>query len=177
MQVFWQKGYARTSVDDLLQAMGINRWSMYQTFGDKRRLFVKALTLYRERWRAFIREHLDKEGSPRAAVMGLLRAMGDQIVADRLNRGCLLASSSFEIDQLDPEAALIVTSGLRSLEDALTEAIARAQSAGEISGSKDARTLARFLIATVNGIRSAGKVEPRRGRLMELIETALSVLH
>jgi TetR/AcrR family transcriptional repressor of nem operon len=177
MNVFWQKGYAHTSIEDLLEAMNINRWSMYQTFGDKQQLFAKALTLYRTRWAAFIREHLNKEGSPRAALMGLIRAMGDQIVADRLSRGCLIANSSFELDQLEPEAALIVTSGLRNLEDALTNAIARAQSAGEITPTKDARTLARFLMATVNGIRSAGKVESSRGQLMDLIETALSVLH
>jgi TetR/AcrR family transcriptional repressor of nem operon len=177
MELFWRKGYQNTSVADLLQAMGINRWSMYETFGDKPQLFQKALLLYRQRWGAFIREHLAKPGSPRAALMSLIRAMGDQIVADKLGRGCLIGNSAFELAALPSEAAELVTQGLRSLEDSVTAAIDKAQACGEVSRHQEARTLARFLIAAVNGIRSAGKIEPKRARLSELIETTLSVLH
>lgn len=177
MELFWQKGYQNTSVADLLAAMNINRWSMYETFGDKPALFIKALELYRGRWGAFIRAHLAKEGSPRAALMALFRAMGDQIVADKLGRGCLIGNSAFELKALPPEAAELVTRGLRNLEDAVTTIIEKAQACGEIARIQDPRTLARFLIAAVNGIRSAGKIEPRRTRLADLIETTLSVLH
>ncbi len=177
MALFWQNGYARTSVSDLLRAMGINRFSMYAAFGDKPALFVAALTLYRQRWAAFIRAHLDRGGSPRAALLGLVRAMGEQIVEDKLGRGCLIANSAFALAELPPPAAAIVTAGLRGLEDAVAATIARAQRAGEISRQTDARTLARFIIAAVNGIRAAGRVERERGRLRALTELALSVLH
>jgi TetR/AcrR family transcriptional repressor of nem operon len=177
MQLFWQNGYQHTSVSDLLAAMGINRWSLYETFGDKPQLFIKALLLYRGRWSAFIGQHLSQPGSPRAALMSLIRAMGQQIVDDKLMRGCLIANSAFELAQLPPEGAKIVLAGLKSLELALANAILRAQEAGEIAGGQDAHMLARFIIASVNGIRSAGRVEPQRRRLMELVEVALSVLH
>src|SRR5688572_16974461 len=95
MEVFWQRGYANASTSELLAAMRINRFSMYQTLGDKPQLFVKALQLYRERWRSFIAGQLASEGSPRAAVMRLFRAMGEQIVDDKLGRGCLIANSAF----------------------------------------------------------------------------------
>jgi TetR/AcrR family transcriptional regulator, transcriptional repressor for nem operon len=176
MEVFWQKGYRHTAVSDLLAAMGINRWSMYETFGDKQQIFVKALSLYRRRWSAFIAKHLQRPGSPKAALVCLLRAMGREIVDDKLARGCLLANSSFELAHLEPEARELVLSSLQSLEDTLTAVITRAQEAGEIPRARDARELARFLIAAVNGIRSAGKVEPRRGRLAALVELSLSVL-
>jgi TetR/AcrR family transcriptional repressor of nem operon len=177
MQLFWQKGYQHTSVSELLDAMGINRWSMYETFGDKPQLFLKALLLYRQRWAAFIAEHLRAEGSPRAALMALVRAMGQEIVADKLMRGCLIANSAFELKQLEADAAEVVLSGLRNLEKAIAACIARAQEAGEIGRGHDPRTLARFMIASINGIRSTGRVETRRAALMELVEVALSVLH
>jgi TetR/AcrR family transcriptional repressor of nem operon len=130
MEVFWQKGYQNTSIAELLAAMEINRWSLYETFGDKPQLFLRALRLYRDRWKAFIQGHLRDDGSPRRALMNLIRAMGDQIVADKLDRGCLLGNSAFEIHALEPEAAAIVSDGLRSLEDMLSAVIARAQDAG-----------------------------------------------
>src|SRR5262245_47618438 len=101
MEVFWEKGYPNTTIGDLLDAMGINRWSMYETFGDKQQLFVKALALYRDRWSGFIGRHLKAPGSPRNALLGLLRAMGSQIVEDTLGRGCLIANSAFELRHLE----------------------------------------------------------------------------
>jgi TetR/AcrR family transcriptional repressor of nem operon len=177
MELFWQKGYQHTSVSDLLDAMGINRWSLYETFGDKPQLFLKALELYRARWAAFIRAQLEAHTSPRAALFALFRAMGDQIVADRLHRGCLIANSAFELAALEPDAARVVTEGLRRLEDTVTDLVGRAQRCGELTTREEPRRLARFLLASVNGIRAAGRVESQRARLAELIEVALSVLH
>src|SRR4051812_14003186 len=83
MEVFWSQGYQHTSVQDLLAAMQINRWSMYQTLGDKPAVFLKALSLYRGRWSEFIKHHLEQPGSPRHALMNLVRAMGTRIVEDK----------------------------------------------------------------------------------------------
>ena len=183
MDVFWTKGYRNTSVDDLLAAMGINRWSMYQTFGDKPQLFTQALDLYRGRWSAFIARHLEDAQSPRAALMKLFRAQGIQAVSDKLGRGCLLANSAFEITELPDDAALRVRESVQRLEDKLTSTVIRAQEAGEIDPHKDARSLARYLIASMNGIRGAARLAVRAGsgstpdHLPELVEIMLSALH
>lgn len=177
MELFWRNGYAHTSVSDLLAAMEINRWSLYETFGDKAQTFVRALTLYRERWAAFIARHLDQPGSPRAALFALVRAMGREIVDDKLGRGCLIGSSAFDLTQLEPDAAAIVVESLASLEKKLAGVIRRAQEAGEIGPDRDPHELARFVIATINGIRTSGRIERQRERLMSLVELALSVLH
>lgn len=177
MEVFWRKGYQHTSVNDLLEAMQINRWSMYETFGDKQQTFIRALNLYRGRWAAFIAEHLQQPGSPRTALLNLIRAMGRQIVDDKIGRGCLIANSAFDLHQLEPEAAAIVSAGLKGLENKIAGCIQRAQEAGEISRTQDAHKLARFLIASINGIRSAGRIEHQRERLMDLVELTLSVVH
>lgn len=177
MEVFWHKGYQHTSVNDLLEAMRINRWSMYETFGDKQQIFIRALNLYRGRWAAFIAQHLQQPGSPRTALLNLIRAMGRQIVDDKLGRGCLIANSAFDLRQLEPEAAAIVRAGLTGLENSIAACIRRAQEAGEISRAQEAPKLARFILASLNGIRSAGRVEQQRERLMDLVEITLSVVH
>lgn len=177
MEVFWRNGYQHTSINDLLAAMGINRWSMYETFGDKKQTFIRALNLYRGRWAAFITEHLQQPGSPRTALLNLIRAIGRQIVDDKLGRGCLIANAAFDLQKLEPEAAAIVVAGLNGLENAIAACVRRAQEAGEISRTQDAQKLARFLVASLNGIRSAGRVEQQRERLMDLVEITLSVVH
>ena len=187
MEVFWTQGYRNTSVDDLLGAMGINRWSMYQTFGDKPQLFTRALALYRGRWAAFIEAHLAGASSPRAALMKLFRAQGNQAVSDKLGRGCLLASSAFEIKELPEDAARMVRDSIARLEDRLAHTITETQAGGEIDPRKDPRALARYLIASMNGIRGAARLAahegPRHARsapgadLTDLVEIMLSALH
>lgn len=187
MEVFWTQGYRNTSVDDLLGAMGINRWSMYQTFGDKPQLFTRALELYRGRWAAFIELHLAEPSSPRAALMKLFRAQGIQAASDKLARGCLLASSAFEIKELPDDAARMVRESIARLEDRLARKIAEAQSCGEIDPRKDPDALARYLIASMNGIRGAARLAARQGEkapakraesdVGALVEIMLSALH
>src|SRR5246127_5397194 len=83
MSVFWSKGYAATSTDDLLQAMKIGRQSMYDTFGDKRRLYVEALERYqRERVAENIRR-LRSTASPLAGIEALVIGI---IAADKPTR-------------------------------------------------------------------------------------------
>jgi TetR/AcrR family transcriptional repressor of nem operon len=177
MNVFWASGYRNTSIDDLLAAMKINRFSMYQTFGDKSQLFTKALSLYRERWSAFIASYLKQGASPRASLMALFRAQGKQVISDKLGRGCLMANSAFEISHLPEDAATMVRESIDRLEATLTQTITRAQASGEIDPRKDALSLARFLIFSMNGIRGAAKLEPDRAKLTELVEIMLSAVH
>jgi TetR/AcrR family transcriptional repressor of nem operon len=176
MELFWQQGYQHTSIEDLLGAMKINRWSLYETFGNKPQLFLKALNLYRGRWQAFIAEHLRRPGSPRAALVSLVREMGREIVHDRLARGCLIANSHFELKSLEPDAQAVVLASVQGLEDALASTIHKAQEAGELRESTEPRVLARFLIASLNGIRGVGKVEAQRARLADLIEVCVGIL-
>src|ERR1700744_4715154 len=82
LQLFWQKGYVNTSVDDLLTAMGVNRWSMYNTFGDKEALFLKALERYARMWRGQIAQLVTSEPSPRARARRLLDALFEQVRSD-----------------------------------------------------------------------------------------------
>ncbi|MDF2694591.1 MAG: Transcriptional regulatory protein [Labilithrix sp.] len=88
LQVFWDKGYEATSTDDLLKAMGIGRQSMYDTFGDKHRLFIEALERYNAESSAALAERLSAGESPLTALESALFAIADESAASRA-RGCM----------------------------------------------------------------------------------------
>ena len=176
MEVFWLKGYQNASVGELLTAMKINRWSLYETFGDKQELFLAALQLYRRRWGQMIAEHLAAPGSPRAVMVRLLRAMGRDLVSDELGRGCLVANSAVELRYLDAEAQQVVRGSLETLEGAFTRVLERAKEAGELTSALPPRKLAAFLLASMNGIRDVAKMDRDAKRIHELVEALVSII-
>ena len=93
MQVFWQKGYEGTSLDDLTRAMGINRPSMYATFGDKQALFRKALDRYAEGPASFVRQALE-EKTARAAAEKIMRGTVEMVTCPKNPHGCLLVQGA-----------------------------------------------------------------------------------
>ena len=108
MQAFWVHGYEATSVQDLVERTGVNRASLYATYGDKHDLFLAALRHYREtRLHLFVTE-LELRYSPVDAVRRLFQAFVDQVAVQGLNQGCFLANTALELAAHDPEAAAIV---------------------------------------------------------------------
>jgi len=177
MDVFWTKGYAGASIDDLLTAMQIQRGSMYQAFGSKAELFVAALRLYRERWGEMIRGHVAAaDGPAREVLISLLRRMGAAAVDDPLRRGCLLANSAAALRDLDPDAAEVVRGGLGGLERLFADLLTRAAADGDLAPGRDPRAHARFLIAALDGVRNAAKAGASRRRLGELMESLISIV-
>src|ERR1700692_2938456 len=111
MSVFWLKGYAATSTDDLLQAMQIGRQSMYDTFGDKRRLYVEALERYQ---REIVAGHIKRLRSVASPLAGIEALVVGVIAPDRTTRekGCMGVGAICEFGNGDAELAeLRVKSG------------------------------------------------------------------
>ncbi len=104
MDVFWTHGYDATSVQDLLDAMGINRGSMYDTFGDKHALFTAAYDHYAQNAAARITRILDGPGSPLANIRKLLRCMADP-AGDGRRRGCMCTNAVVELAPHDAQVA------------------------------------------------------------------------
>src|SRR6266446_4310299 len=128
MSVFWSKGYAATSTDDLLQAMKIGRQSMYDTFGDKRRLYVEALERYQLESVAGHIKRLRSIASPLAGIEALLIGVISSNRATR-EKGCMGVGAICEFGSADAELAeLRVKSGgllhARTLRDTVAFAIA-----------------------------------------------------
>ena len=175
VDLFWTQGYGRTSLDELMKAMGIARQSLYDTFGDKRRLYIRSLERYRDDTLAAARAHF-QEGKPvREGFRALLNGIASESKS-QLQRGCLLLSANLEREPGDEEIAELLLENQKSVEAIFREAIEQGQKTGEISRKKDSADLARFLTATIQGMRALGRVQPKRKLLESVAETALSVL-
>jgi AcrR family transcriptional regulator len=175
VEVFWRNGYEKTSLDDLMSAMGIGRQSLYDTFGDKRELYLSALEAYRASTQAAMRR-LFASGKPvRDCFATLLFGIVKESRADH-QKGCLLLSANLERDLGDERIAALVKTNQAQVEAIFEDALNRAELAGELSARKDARALARFLVATIQGMRATARASSNRAALEQVARLALSTL-
>jgi TetR/AcrR family transcriptional repressor of nem operon len=173
MEVFWSQGYEATSVQDLLDAMGINRASMYATFGDKHALFVAAIDHYGRTETAKLEEAL--AGRP---VLGTIRRILQQVgdSGGRPCRGCLATNTIVELAPHDPEVAEAACCLLRRIEKAFARALERAVDEGELPRRANTRALARFLTSTFQGLVVMRKASASRASIKDTVDVALSAL-
>ena len=157
MQVFWARGYEAASLAELLDNMSISRKSMYDTFGNKQSLFLKALEHYAQTRLRQIREQLLSSGSPLNNIERLLEGM--QVTHGTSgSTGCLLGTCTADFNTDDVEIAPILRSYFNRLENIYYEAISKAQAAGELNPKVNPRDLARMLLCTTQGMALVGRV-------------------
>lgn len=126
MELFWEKGYDCTGIRDLENTLGIGRQSIYNTFGDKRSLFIKAFHHYAQSRSGAMISILQQDGSAEEKIDHFFTTLINAQCSDKRS-GCLLANSVSSSIQADPEAAAIVNNSLKRLHQALSaclEAIA-----------------------------------------------------
>src|SRR5258706_5010978 len=127
MLLFWRKGYAATSVEDLTETLHLSRSSLYDTFGDKRRLFLEALKFYSERVISATERTLNQAPSPLAGIQALL----DDLLAGVDNPsgalGCFMVNSVAELVPYDPAVTALATAYSAALQGLLAQALTRAR--------------------------------------------------
>lgn len=176
MELFWVRGYEATSVQELLDRMGIGRGSFYDTFGDKHALFLAALDRYEEVRSSWIVERLDDPGSVRGSVEDVFGRTVERLSGEVGRRGCLLANTAVELAPHDPEVEEKIRRYLQRTEDAFHRALVRARASGEIGDRHDPRSLARFFVNSLQGLRVMAKVGSNRAALEDAARVTLSVL-
>ena len=175
MSVFWSKGYAATSTDDLLEAMKIGRQSMYDTFGDKRRLYVEALWRYQLESVAGHIKRLRSMASPLAGIEALLVGV---ISSDRTTRekGCMGVGAICEFGNADAELAQLRVKSGGMLRKALVERLQDAQAAGELGETVDVERAARFVETTMFGLQVAARAGESTRSLRDMAAFAIAGL-
>ena len=154
--VFWAKGYASTSTEDLLAAMGIGRQSLYNAFQDKRALYLEALQRYQQSTTAGHLQRLNDAASPIAGVKALLLGLiGD--TDDIRALGCMGVNAICEFGSTDPDVAALRSKVSPALHSQLTERLKEGQAAGEIDRSLDCATAATFIQMTMQSIQLAAR--------------------
>lgn len=179
MQVFWRRGYAATSVQDLVDGTGLSRSSLYSTFQSKQRLYQKALQRYELLTTLNNVELLGGSGSAKALIRQLLLNIVEDELNDSEHKGCLIANACLELAGHDEDVSKFVISNLQKIQHALESLLIKAQQSGEISSTQNPRALASFFVNTIQGLRVLGKgtpLEQRKQCLMDVVEVALNVL-
>jgi len=176
MTAFWSKGYEATSIEDLVDRMGIQRGSLYGAFGDKRALFLAALERYQQVVARELIETLEAPGSGLDAIRRFFRLRVASALDRRRPPGCLMTNSAVELSRRDRGAAARVGGSLVKMEAAFRRALERARAAGEVSEGRDLRALARFLTSSAQGLSVMSKTFPERALLEDIVSVVLAGL-
>ncbi|AXB43013.1 TetR/AcrR family transcriptional regulator [Amycolatopsis albispora] len=176
MRAFWQGGYEGTSTQQLCEATGLGRSSIYNTFSSKRELFVRALQHYCDTATQHQIDFLEQPGPPpreklRALLLGTVE---DEFTGD--NRGCLAVNTVAELGGKDPEISAKLAKDAERYVAAIGAVVAAGQRAGEIDTKRDPLLLARFLHSQISALRMGARGGTDRATLEQLAELALSTL-
>lgn len=176
METFWCQGYEATSMQDLVEQMGINRGSLYDTFGDKRALFLAAIAHYNETAFAEAIAQLETPEASKQAIVDYFQNFIECATTDKQRRGCLMTNSAVELAPHDQNTASCIAAHLRQLENAFYNALVRASEKGEITSKQDLRALARFLTCNLQGLHVMCKVNPQPSVLQDITNVVIAVL-
>ncbi len=174
--LFWRKGYEATSVQDLVEELGVNRGTMYNTWGSKHGLFLAALDRYRDRVADRLLGGLERSRDGAASIRKFFDGLIAVATTGRDLRGCLMTNSAVEVGLRDPEAAARVRSYLEGMEAAFFHALSRAAARGELKRGHDLRKLARFLTLSAQAILATGRASPPAELLTAHVDIVIAVL-
>ena len=174
MSLFWRLGYENTSVEALLREMGVARQSLYDTFGDKRALYLKALSFYRDRTNGAMQRMLEGSPSVKGGFARLLYGLAAE-TRELHERGCLLLSANLQRDPKDVVVSNFLRDNQARVEAIFDSALRRAQKKGELPAKEDTKALARFFVVTIQGMRAIARLHSDRKALEQVARIALAV--
>jgi AcrR family transcriptional regulator len=175
MELFWSKGYEATSLQDLIEATGLSKSSLYESFGNKQSLFESAFTRYFESRAKHMKERLENAASPLSFIRECLLSVLED--ADRSTpRGCMLVNVANEFSTGNPAVQRLVGLATRHFRKVFEQAFQEAQSRGEVTAGKRPSELAVFMHCTMSGLRTQVKSGLARKDLITVIEMAMSSL-
>jgi TetR/AcrR family transcriptional regulator, transcriptional repressor for nem operon len=173
---FWHRGYEATSVRDLAEKMGISAPSLYNTYGDKRALFVQALERYLNHSTRARIKRLKASLPPKQAIRRFIDEIVERSVDDRERRGCFLINSALEVAPHDRKLGALIADWLAEIEEFFYRSIRAAQAEGTVPKGRVAKDVARLLLGVLLGIRVLARSKPERSLLEGVARPALSLL-
>ena len=173
--VFWDNGYSATSLDDIMQSTGLGKGSLYGAYGSKQDVYLLAFTDYCDWAVADVEERL--RGDDASAIVRL-RAYIQAAAKGGANarRGCMLAKGAAEVAGRFPDVDKIIERTFKEMERELVRCVRQAQSAGDITAARDARTIGVTLLAVVRGMGALAQAGTSSATLSLAAQGALGLL-
>ena len=176
MRLFWRKGYAATSIDNLSETLRLSRSSLYDTFGDKRTLFLEALNFYSERVLAATAQTLKESSSP---ISGIQKVFDDLVAgagSEAGKLGCFMVNSVAELVPYDPDVTEIAMIYADSLQQLLTTILTQAKSQNMLTKKQTPEQLAAYVFNMIQGIRILIKSGANREQVQAISAITLQSL-
>ena len=174
MELFWHKGYEMTSMTDLLEHMGIQRQSFYNTFGSKEKIFIEAITLYADTIFNEFKSLLEQPGNPIENIQQLLKVWEGMVIE---YGGCMLCNSIAEFGPRHDKIADLLRDEVKRIEEAFYRTFDRAIREGYLPESSDARALAHTFVVVAQGMALMTKLGMGKDMLPAVLKSAQVLLH
>ncbi len=177
LEVFWRQGFELTSIQDLVQGMGINRASLYDTFGNKTDLYQKALQRYIDRALDKSRKLLlDSPGSVADRLQNYFLAMNAEHKQGELHFGCFLNNTAVELGPHHPLFAQQVRSAWSEMESLFRTLLDEGVAKGELPPSLNTAAIAATINMMLQGISVMAKAGVPEEQLGQIIGTVMGLL-
>lgn len=175
--LFWERGFSGTSVDDIVQATGVSRSSLYAAFPDKSALFLAVIEHYLDTVTRGKLERLARGERAASAIRRFLKDIAEERPsADGPAHGCLLTNTAVEIGSGEERIAQSVRQAFARLERALAERLEEVRRQGDLQPDADPRRFARQLVALVQGLRVMTRLGVEPGVVRDAVRSALAPL-
>ncbi len=175
IRCFWSRGYEATSVRDLADAMGITGPSLYNAFGDKRALYLKAIDHYVENGFCDRVRRFENQLAPLAAIAAFFEEIVALSLADTEHKGCLVVNAALETAPHDAEFQAALAAVLGDMESFFLRCVQAGQ-AGSVNATQPAADLARTLLGLLMGLRVLARARPEPALLRGMVRPVLALL-
>jgi TetR/AcrR family transcriptional repressor of nem operon len=178
MHLFWQKGYQDTSMADLVQHSGVQRYGLYETFGDKQALFQRALdwylsTVISQRLLMFERTQPDPS---LAEIKQFFEQFIEYLDHPSSSLGCLICNTAIEVSSHDEIVVSRVQQYFARLRQGFARALNRAKQTGEIAESTDISQMTEFLVGSVLGLTTYARSPAPRKDVQTYVRGIIAML-
>lgn len=160
MFLFWEKGFEATSIRDLKQATGISSSSMYETFGDKRNIFLQALKRYCELELRQFTDMAQQASDVKQFIRELFGSLDEVVTSGTQNYGSMTFNTMAEFGMRDADVTDLLFTHYLAIADHVAEMLAQAQSDDTISTQEDPRHLAHVILSTLQGLATIKSMKP-----------------
>lgn len=177
MELFWEKGYAATSITDLTTIMGIQRPSLYATFGDKEKLFEAALRKYTNMHMDYTRTKLQSATSVKGAFQNLFEELIEEEYRGKQSKGCFCINTIVELAPHDEKFEILTREHEMYLSVIFQETLLNGVKSGELESDLDVKALAQTLVVALIGITVLLKSHPERSFVDNTVNLLLTLLN
>ncbi len=176
MGLFWQKGYAETSVRDLVQHTGVAHAGLYSVFGGKREIYLAALDRYDSIYGDRLIGPLEKKCAGRAEVEGFFETVLNVVKSGQFGNGCFMCNTAVEFGNQDGDIEKKAMRNIDRMTAGFKSALRRAKKKGEVRSDLNVSETASFLVNTFYGVAVFSRAKAPSQTIQQTVRLALQVL-